>query len=61
VLGADEALSPERALALFSPPLTLGGPADLVLLDRPWAEARRDLAAVGVRRSWRRGTLIWPG
>jgi predicted amidohydrolase YtcJ len=59
-LGLDEALSPERALALFSPPLAVGGPADLALLDRPWAEARGDLAAVGVRRAWRRGTLIWP-
>jgi len=49
-LGADEALAPERALALFtSPPEAPGGAprrvapgaaADLCLLDRPWAAAR---------------------
>jgi predicted amidohydrolase YtcJ len=50
VLGADEALSPERALALFTTPsdapgaaprrIEPGAPADLCLLDRPWASAR---------------------
>jgi predicted amidohydrolase YtcJ len=53
VLGAEEALSPERALALFTSPadapggaprpLAPGVPADLCLLDRPWSEARRSL------------------
>jgi predicted amidohydrolase YtcJ len=53
LLGADEAISPERALALFSSPaeapgaaarrLSPGAPADLCLLDRSWREARRVL------------------
>ena len=57
--GADEALRPEEALALFTGsaaapggsarPITPGEPADLCLLDRPWSAARRDLASVAVR------------
>ncbi len=52
-LGADEALSPERALALFTTPpeapgaaprrVLPGALADLCLLDRPWAAARAAL------------------
>lgn len=59
VLGAREALSPERALALFTTPpedpggaprrVRVGEAADLCLLDRPWSAARvalsRDLVA----------------
>lgn len=51
VLGAAEALEPEEALALFTGEpdnpggrrrrVRVGGAADLCLLDRPWAEARR--------------------
>jgi len=58
VIGAGEELSPEQALALFTGPpdrpggaprrIAPGEPADLCLLDRPWAEARDDLAAVVV-------------
>ena len=69
-LGLDEALTPEQALALFLGPLTAPGagsrriavglPADLCLLDRPWAEARRALGDVRVRATWRDGMLIWP-
>jgi predicted amidohydrolase YtcJ len=54
-----EALRPERALALFlsplddpgGPPRRLepGAPAELCVLDRPWADARRDLAAVAAK------------
>jgi predicted amidohydrolase YtcJ len=54
-LGADEALSPERALALFTTPAEAPGGAprrvvpgargDLCLLDRPWARARDALAS----------------
>ena len=50
VLGAEEALTPERALSLFTSPseapggaargVAPGAPADLCLLDRPWAQAR---------------------
>jgi predicted amidohydrolase YtcJ len=58
-LGAGEALSPERALALFTTAagapggrprrVAPGAPADLCLLDRPWRDARRALAADCVR------------
>ena len=58
VLGAREALSPERALALFTTPLDdpggkprqvqVGAAADLCLLDRPWREARSSLSAACV-------------
>jgi len=69
VLGADEALAPERALALFtSPPdapgaapraLAPGAPADLCLLDRPWAEARRALDAGAVAATLVAGRLAY--
>ena len=69
VMGAAEALSPEQALALFTTPLQAPGaaprrivpgqPADLCLLDRPWAQARADLSAVRVRQTWRDGVSIW--
>jgi predicted amidohydrolase YtcJ len=55
-IGETEALPPEQALELFlGDPLRpgfgrngieTGQRADLCLLDRPWREARRDLAAV---------------
>jgi predicted amidohydrolase YtcJ len=54
VLGAEEALTPEAALALFlADPQDLarrrtiapGAPADLCLLDRPWRAARGVLSA----------------
>lgn len=62
VLGAGEALTPERALALFTTPpddpggaprrVRVGEAADLCLLDRPWSDARvalsRDLVAATV-------------
>lgn len=67
VLGADEALSPEQALALFlSPPdspgavpraLAVGAPADLCLLDRPWRQARTALDALRVRQTWIDGVM----
>ena len=66
--GADEALSPERALALFtSPPIAPGDPprrietgadADLVLLDRPWRAARTRLTSDFVRATWCGGVLV---
>ncbi|MDE0884067.1 MAG: amidohydrolase family protein [Myxococcota bacterium] len=69
----EEALTPEQALGLFtssldSPgqprgPLAVGQPADLILLDRPWSQARlrlapEDLSAVWIdgKRVWERGT-----
>lgn len=71
VLGADEALNPEQALALFMAPLedpglparrlTVGAPADLCLLDRPWEQARRDLSAVRVVATWIAGVRYHDG
>ena len=63
VLGADEALSPERALALFTTPpedpggaprrVGVGEAADLCVLDRAWSNARellsRELVAATVK------------
>ncbi|MBV2235960.1 MAG: amidohydrolase family protein [Sterolibacterium sp.] len=67
-LGANEALAPEAALALFLAPLDapgaaprrleIGAPADLCLLDRNWARARRQLAAVQVVATLKTGRLI---
>jgi len=68
-IGPDEALTPERALALFtSPPrapgltarsLSMGQPADLCLLDQPWRQARGALSSRRVRATFRDGELIW--
>ena len=69
VLGADETLAPERALALFSSPadapggaprkLAPGAPADLCLLDRPWREARRTLDAGMVAATLVAGGVVY--
>lgn len=69
VLGPDEALAPERALALFtSPPespgaaprrVAVGEPADLCLLDRPWREAREQLSSAAVRATFASGKLVF--
>jgi predicted amidohydrolase YtcJ len=68
-LGADEALSPERALALFtSPPeapgdaprrVAPGAAADLCLLDRPWAAARAALDGECVAATFVEGRLVF--
>ena len=68
-LGPDEALTPERALALFtSPPqapgaapraLAPGAPADLCLLDRPWRIARRELSGRSVAATLCGGRIAW--
>lgn len=67
VMDAGEALSPEEALALYlADPedlsrqrrIEIGAPADLCLLDRPWAEARSALSAKRVRATWISGRLI---
>jgi predicted amidohydrolase YtcJ len=68
-LGACEALSPERALALFTTsaeapggaprPIVVGARADLCLLDRPWARARNALASEAVAATFRAGGLIY--
>lgn len=66
-ISASEALSPEQAIALYlANPRDLsrqrqviaGEPADLCLLDRPWAEARTRLSSADVRATIARGRLI---
>lgn len=67
MIEADEALSPEEALALYlADPQDLarqrsiapGTPADLCLLARPWAEARGNLSANLVAATWVSGRLV---
>jgi predicted amidohydrolase YtcJ len=68
-LGAAEALSPERALGLFtSPPrapgaaprtIAVGAAADLCLLDAPWARAREELSSDRVVATLCGGELVW--
>jgi predicted amidohydrolase YtcJ len=69
-LGPEEALTPERALALFTSPaavpgdpprpIEVGAAADLCLLDRPWSQARSELSNAHVAAAIRDGDLIWP-
>jgi len=67
VIGTGEALTPEAALALYlADPVDLrrqrrvepGVPADLCLLDRPWAEARGRLRSGDVRACFIGGELV---
>jgi len=68
-LGRDESVSPERALALFTTHadapggrprrVVEGAPADLVLLDRPWREARDRLTRETVAATFADGRSIW--
>lgn len=69
LLGAEEALTPERAYAGFATPpehparswcvLQPGAAADLLLLDRDWAAARASLASVRPEYVWRRGVAAF--
>ncbi|MFT5692190.1 MAG: putative amidohydrolase YtcJ [Oceanicoccus sp.] len=69
VLGAEERVTPEQALKLFtSSALSPGGPmrktavgdvADLCLLDRPWHEARLRLQQKDVKATIRGGEIIY--
>jgi predicted amidohydrolase YtcJ len=63
-INTEECVSPETALegylGHFSSPFTVrglnvGGPADLVLLTRPWSEARDRLDSEDVRMTWCHG------
>ena len=68
-VGAGERVTPETALALFtgaaadpggaSRRIAVGAPADLCLLDRPWAQARRRLAGEDVRATVCAGELVY--
>jgi len=68
VLGADEAVMPEEALALFlgapeapsqSKTLEPGVVADLCLLDEPWEKVRRELNSSHVRATFVGGEVVW--
>ena len=71
MLGPQEQITPDRALALFTTPASApGGPprriergasADLCLIDRPWAVAREALDEVGARLTLTAGQVIWRG
>ncbi len=70
LIGAAEALTPEEALDLHlrAPEalerrrrVEVGAPADLCLIDRPWARARQALEAVQVRAAWVDGRMIFDG
>lgn len=67
LIGADEALTPEEALALFlADPVDLevtrsievGAPADLCLLQEPWSVARNGLSADLVRATIIDGRIV---
>jgi len=69
VLGADEAVTPERALALFTTPpeapggsprsVSAGAPADLCLLSVPWQRARERLDSGDVAATIVAGRVVW--
>ncbi|MEP3890601.1 MAG: amidohydrolase family protein [Hellea sp.] len=64
-----EVITPEQALAIYTKPandaggaarkIQKGEAADFCLLDRPWSEARRDLAGVKVQATWIDGNLVF--
>ncbi len=68
-LGESEALSPERALALFTSPIdspgtapalpAVGEPADLCLVDLPWRSFRERLARGHVALTLCGGMITW--
>ena len=73
ILGPEERVSPEAALALFlphfsrsvgsgepvAPEIELGAPADLCLLDVPWRRARLDLSSQHVRATVVDGRVVY--
>lgn len=71
LIGEDERLEPEQAMALHLSPLDdpgaapravrPGAKADLCLLDRPWSDARTALDLVRVRATWIAGRLFVDG
>lgn len=68
IIGAEEALTPEQALALYTGPLEapgsgmpmlkVGDVADLCLLAESWQQARRQLGEVNVRLTLKAGEPI---
>ena len=68
-IGPDEGLTPEQALGLFTTPgsdpggpprrVTVGAPADLCLLTRPWSAARCELSSDLVAATVIAGQTVW--
>jgi len=67
-IGELESLTPEQALDLYlrEPQaldqrrrVAIGAPADLCLLDRPWAEARKSLSSTCVRATFIDGRQVF--
>ena len=64
-----ESVMPETALALYTKPandagedsrkIEVGAAADICLLDRPWTEARKNLADVKVQATWIDAKLVY--
>ncbi len=64
-----ESISPEMALTLYTKPandaggktrkIEIGAAADICLLDRPWAEARKNLVDVKVKATWIDAKLVY--
>lgn len=68
ILGPEERLTPEAALACFLGDLdnpgkpcsiNIGDPADFCLLSHPWAEARENLCRNLVRSTLVNGEFIY--
>lgn len=69
VMGAEEVLTPEQALALFLSPLEapgakarrieVGMAADLCLTHAPWQQLRKNLAATAVRATFCLGKCVY--
>jgi predicted amidohydrolase YtcJ len=68
IIGEDEALKAEEALDLYlrvptrldeRRRVSVGAPADLCLLDRPWAQARAALSRDMVRATFIRGRRVF--
>jgi predicted amidohydrolase YtcJ len=69
ILAADECVTPERALALFTTDaqspggaprrIAAGQSADLCLLDSPWATIAQSLSSDDVLATWLGGALTW--
>ncbi len=63
LLGEDERISPEAALALFAPDTTaniaVGRPADLCLLDTPWRDVREALSSERVAATFCAGERVY--
>ena len=65
----DEAITPEEALAIYTKPasdagapsrkIEVDGTADICLLDKPWADARKSFLDVKVQATWIAGQLVY--